>query len=84
MTHSHADESYKEKAEQKKVGPGGFHSFDGCEKWANLTHAETSLAVQWLRLRASTAGGTVSIPGRDPACHVVKEKKKTTNPCGQE
>ena len=23
-----------------------------------------SLAVQWLRLRASTAGGTVSIPGQ--------------------
>ena len=34
----------------------------------------TSLVVQWLRLRASTAGGMGSIPGggtKDPACYVA-------------
>ena len=38
----------------------------------------TSLAVQWLRLHASTAGGMGSIPGlgSDPVCHVVQTKKK--------
>ena len=41
----------------------------------------TSLAVQWLRLRTSTAGGTGSIPGRGTKIlhavwHGQKEKKK--------
>ena len=36
----------------------------------------TSLVAQWLRLRASTAGGTVSIPGGDPACHAQGNQKK--------
>ena len=42
----------------------------------------TSLAVQWLGLRASTAGGMGLIPGREtkiPTCHVVWPKKK--KPC---
>ena len=37
----------------------------------------TSLAVQWLRLHASTAGGTGSIPGwGSSTCHTVRPKKK--------
>ena len=37
----------------------------------------TSLAVQWLRLHASTAGGTGSIPGRgSSACHAAWPKRK--------
>ena len=41
-----------------------------------------SLAIQWLRHRASTAGGTGLIPGlEDPACIMVwpkiEEEKKT-------
>ena len=46
------------------------------DKWG------TSLVVQWLRLltsRASTAGGTGSIPGQRtkiPTCHVVRPKNK--------
>ena len=43
----------------------------------------TSLAVQQLRLCASTAGrGADSIPGRGtkiPACHVVQPESKQTN-----
>ena len=36
-----------------------------------------SLAVQWLRLRASTAGGMGSIPGRGiKILHVVRPKKE--------
>ena len=38
----------------------------------------TSLAVQWLRLHASTAGGMGSIPGERTrilhACHTAKKK----------
>ena len=34
------------------------------------------MAVQWLGLHTSTAGGTGSIPGGDPANHVMWEKKK--------
>ena len=56
--------------------------------WQNLPHDEvktqrigTSLAVQRLRLCASTAGGAGSIPGRvtkipHPACHVMQPQKK--------
>ena len=36
------------------------------------------LAVQWLRLRASSAGGVGSIPGwgtKIPPCHVLRPKK---------
>ena len=41
----------------------------------------TSLVVQWLRLHASTAGGTGSIPGQGakiphPTCRAAKKKKK--------
>ena len=52
--------------------------------WTALTllslrrELETSLAVQWLRLRASTAGGTDSIPGQGtkiPTCHMARPKK---------
>ena len=44
-------------------------------------HAGTSLAVQWLRLHASNAGGTGSIPGwgtkiPHPTCCGLKNKKK--------
>ena len=47
------------------------------------TQSWTSLAVQWLRLRASTAGGTGSTPGCGRSCmlcHKVKIKwnNKTT------
>ena len=31
--------------------------------YADLNHPRTSLAVQWLRLRACNAGGAGSIPG---------------------
>ena len=40
---------------------------------------ETSLTVQWLRLRASTAGVTGSIPGQETkisTCHVLWPKNK--------
>ena len=41
----------------------------------------TSLAVQWLRLLASTAGGAGSVPGGRTRSHmlgsVAKKKKKT-------
>ena len=39
----------------------------------------TSLAVQWLEVHASTAGGTGLIPGWenwDPACCMVQQKKR--------
>ena len=39
----------------------------------------TSLVVQWLRLCASTAGGTGSIPGqgtKNPECHLAASQKK--------
>ena len=39
----------------------------------------TSLAVQWISLPASPAGGTGSIPclgTKDPACHVAAARKK--------
>ena len=35
---------------------------------------QTSLAVQWLRLQASTAGGSGSIPGQVTKIHSVAEK----------
>ena len=38
--------------------------------------AETSLVVQWLRLRASTAGGMGLIPGRGHAAQPEEKKKK--------
>ena len=45
------------------------------------TKRRTSLVVQWLRLRTSTAGDTGSIPGRETkilhaAQHGQKKKKK--------
>ena len=46
--------------------------------------AGTSLAVQWLRLRASTAGGTGSTPGRGtkiPHARRPKKKKKKSFEC---
>ena len=48
----------------------------------------TSLAVQWLRLQASTAGGVGSIPGwGNKIMHDVwcgkKKKKKINTPCFQ-
>ena len=46
------------------------HKKEGCE---------TSLVLQWLRLCASTIGGTGLIPGqgtKDPACHMAVVKKK--------
>ena len=51
--------------------------------------AGTSLVVQWLRLRAPTAGGTGSIPGRGTkilhARGVAKKKeKKTVHNCNRE
>ena len=41
-----------------------------------------SLAVQWLRLRASTAGGSGSIPGQGPKVPHAKgqSQKKKKNP----
>ena len=40
----------------------------------------TSLAIQWLRLSASTAEGMDSIPGQETKMpHSVAKKKKTTN-----
>ena len=49
-----------------------------------MTHqrneSRTSLAVQWLRLHASTAGGLGSIPGwvtKIPHAHGAAKKKKT-------
>ena len=42
--------------------------------------ARTSLVVQWLRLRASTAGGMGLIPGWGSfACCAVWPNKKTKN-----
>ena len=42
--------------------------------WLNIT-CRTSLAVQWLRLHASTAGGTGSIPGQGTKIlHAVRPK----------
>ena len=38
----------------------------------------TSLAVQWLRLQASTAGGTSLTPGqgtKTPSCHMQQQRK---------
>ena len=35
---------------------------------------QTSLSVQWLRLQASTAGGSGSIPGQVTKIHSVAEK----------
>ena len=35
---------------------------------------QTSLAVQWLRLQASTAGGSSSIPGQVTKIHGVAKK----------
>ena len=41
------------------------------------THRGTSLAVQWLRICASTAGHTGSIPGQGSStCHVMWPKNK--------
>ena len=44
----------------------------------------TSLAIQWLRLCASTAGGMGSIPVRELRCRAVwqKKKKKKQHRCG--
>ena len=42
----------------------------------------TSLVVQWLRFRASTARGADAIPGegtKDPTCHVVQPKEEKRN-----
>ena len=36
----------------------------------------TSLVVQWLRLRASTAGGMGSIPGLELRSHMPRSRKK--------
>ena len=38
--------------------------YDITYMWNLKYNTGTSLAVQWLRLQASTAGGTGSIPGR--------------------
>ena len=46
--------------------------------------AGTSLAVQWLRLHTSTAGGTVSIPGQGtkiPHAALCGQKKKKVFQC---
>ena len=38
---------------------------------------ETSLAVQWLRLRVSDAGGVGLIPGWEPRCpHAMQVQNK--------
>ena len=37
----------------------------------------TALVVQWLRLHTSTAGDTVSIPGRgNSTCNMMRPKKR--------
>ena len=49
------------------------------ERNLNLRTVGTSLAVQWLRLHASIAGGVGSIPGHGtkiPSCCVAKKKEK--------
>ena len=41
-------------------------------------NTRTSLAVQWLRLRASTAGGVGTIPGQGTKIpHAAKTNKQT-------
>ena len=40
----------------------------------------TSLAVQWLRLHTSTAGGMGSIPGQGRSCMPCSQKKKKILP----
>ena len=40
---------------------------------------QTSLVVQWLRLQASTAGGSGSIPGQVTKIHGVAKKKFFSN-----
>ena len=53
-----------------------------CFSSAQSSAAGTSLAVQWLRLHASTAGGVGSIPGPGTKIpHTVPKKKKKKNLC---
>ena len=48
-----------------------------CTLHSNVHHAGTSLSVQWLRLQASTAGGTGLIPGQGTKIlQAVRPKKK--------
>ena len=42
-------------------------------------HIENSLAVQWLGLCASTAGGTGSIPGRELRSRMLRGTAKKRN-----
>ena len=43
----------------------------------NLKRRGASLAVQWIRLQAPTAGGVGLIPGWGLRCHMWQGKKKT-------
>ena len=60
-----------------KAGPWGSSIY---KTWDLVRDAlRTSQVVQWLRLCASTAGVTGSIPGQGnkiPPCHSTKKKKK--------
>ena len=48
-----------------------------------VSHVWTYLAVQWLRLHASNAGGPCSIPGQGTKvpCGVAKKKTTKTKQC---
>ena len=68
----------------RMIGVGSWESSEcpGYQLASNFPPWWTSLVVQWLRLCASTAGGTGSIPGgwtKIPACCSVPQKKKKKN-----
>ena len=65
---------YQAKGRQKRMGVQGRLPGES-NLWVGQKGVGTSLAVQWLRLRASTAGGTGLIPGQGTKIPPKKKKK---------
>ena len=67
----------RNKAENGHFGTEKYNNQNKLTTWAQQKSRGTSLAVQWLRLWASTARGKGLIPGQGPKIpHVAQPKKQ--------